>query len=101
MEIDVGAGNTSVVSDWREPTYNLYEMFKAALGRPIKDLEGMTGAEAEPILVGAVTAMIADPPKFKALNPPNGWGDYEGGKSTLEWMLEASRFAPLARWKIS
>ncbi len=29
-------------------------------------------------LLGAVSVMEGEPEKFRALNPPNGWGDYEG-----------------------
>ena len=99
MVMDVGAGNERSVTEWRNPTYNLGEMFAEALGRRIREMRGVTGAEAEPILRAAVAAMESDPLRFKALNPPNGWGCYEDALNTLRWMLEESMTCPSARWQ--
>lgn len=60
-----------------DPTTNLRPMWEAA-GIDFDALEGKTAAEIKPVLKAAIAAMEADPEKFKELNPPNGWGDYEG-----------------------
>jgi hypothetical protein len=59
-------------------TYNLSPMFKEASGHVFRDLEGMTGADAFRILRAALIRLVHEPAKFEAMNPPNGWGDYDG-----------------------
>ena len=49
----------------------------------------------------AVTAMRADPETYRALNPPNGWGDYEGALQFLEDLLSAAKANPEARIYVS
>lgn len=39
-----------------------------------------------------------DPEKYRALNPENGWGDYDSILETLQRMKRASVEHPLARW---
>lgn len=59
-------------------TYNLSPMFREASGHRFADLEGMSGARVGSILRTALHRLVSDPPKYEALNPENGWGDYEG-----------------------
>ena len=33
--------------------------------------------------------MEADPETYRAMNPPNGWGDYEGALAYLRRLAEA------------
>jgi len=40
-------------------------------------LDGMTGAEGAEFLGMIIRGMEADPDRFRALNPENGWGDYD------------------------
>ncbi len=67
---------------WRNITNNLVEMADAAgiykhLWRP--DEIGITkAAQLIKPLAAALKRMVAEPDKFKALNPKNGWGTYEG-----------------------
>ena len=65
-------------------TYNLAPMFRAA-GLGVRSLNDMPCSEALEPLRLAIKAMEDDPPKFKSLNPPNGWGDYDSG---LEFLRE-------------
>lgn len=45
-------------------------------------------------MVAAVVANLeADPERFKALNPPNGWGDYDGCLKTMRDFLDT-----IERW---
>lgn len=52
-------------------------------------------------LIGPLTEGLAkleaDPARFKALNPPNGWGDYDGLKKFVSAYLAACRRWPHAR----
>lgn len=63
-------------------THNLGEMASAAglydaLWRP--DEHGITKAHQliAPLTAG-LQALLAEPDRFKAFNPANGWGDYDG-----------------------
>lgn len=96
LEIDTGGEYPHRVTDSMDPTYNLGPMFAAALGRPIRSLTGMSAAEALPVLRGAIAAMQADPARFKALNPPNGWGDYTGALDFMEWFASVCADHPKA-----
>jgi hypothetical protein len=42
------------------------------------DLLGAPCSELAGIADGTLRTLEADPDRFKALNPANGWGDYEG-----------------------
>lgn len=59
-------------------TYNLSPMFREATGHRFADLDGMTGAQAFTILRRGLVELVSSPDVYKALNPENGWGDYEG-----------------------
>lgn len=74
-------------------THNLGRMADAAgiydcCWRP--DEHGMTKASQliEPLQTG-IAALRADPAKFKAFNPDNGWGSYEGLLEFAEEYLAA------------
>lgn len=47
-----------------------------------------------PILTAGLVTLAAEPERFKAFNPPNGWGDYEGFVDFIAGYLEACRAAP-------
>lgn len=41
-------------------------------------LDGMSGPDGAAYLHLIIRGLEADPERFRAMNPPNGWGDYEG-----------------------
>lgn len=83
-------------------TYNVSRMFYRALGNEgIRGLHGKSGADAEPQLNAAVAAMRADPDIYRAMNPPNGWGNYEGALELLETLASWCREVPGAQLIIS
>lgn len=96
LRMDTGAKYPPRVTETRCPTYNLCGMFSLALGRPIRELDGMLAADAAPILEAATVAMKKRPAKFKKLNPANGWGSYEGALESLCWLLEECKEHPKA-----
>lgn len=71
-------------------THNVSPMWTAAgCYGPLYDdetWEGRLGKEALAVLRAGVIAMEDSPEKFREMNPPNGWGDYEGA---LEWLRAA------------
>lgn len=88
LRMDTGSKYPPPVTEVRCPTYNLHDMFALALGRPIRELDGMLAADAVALLTKATQAMKKSPAKFKRLNPKNGWGTYEGALASLCWLLE-------------
>lgn len=79
LEIDTGGDEPATIANLGDCTGNLAAVFTTALdGTDIYDLHGHTAGEAAPRLRAAVTRMLADPAKFEAMNPPNGWGDADG-----------------------
>lgn len=86
-------------------THNLNIMAREAgiykhLWRP--DEIGVTQAEQliEPLMAGLNT-LRSDPDKFKAFNPDNGWGDYDGLCSFVEGYLVACQLHPAATVEVS
>jgi hypothetical protein len=54
-----------------------------------------------PLLEDGLQTLKADPERFKALNPANGWGDYEGLVAFVTEYLQACRDYPDARIEVS
>lgn len=102
LEIDTGGEYPAGVTDTRSPTYNLEPMFREALGMAMQTrgdepaLDGMLAANALPIIRAALARMAAEPDVFRALNPKNGWGDFEGAVEFLRWLQDACRDHPKA-----
>ena len=70
-------------------TYNLSPMLRAA-GMPAwRDLVGMRAIDAGPIWRAVADELCSDPGKYKALNPPNGWGDYDGAVEVISALAAA------------
>jgi hypothetical protein len=100
VEVDNAIQETNEVY-WANITHNLNRMADEAgvywaCWRPAE--RGWETAEQliEPLSVG-LTALKADPDRFRALNPENGWGDYEGLVRFVEDYLAACRLYPDAR----
>lgn len=72
-------------------TSNTNPMLRAA-GLDIHDLDGRTGADCAEQIGAALALMDEDPAYFRAMNPSNGWGDYD----RLRVVLEKIRAACLA-----
>lgn len=52
-------------------------------------LNGMSGPAGAAYLDTIVRGLEADPDRFRAMNPENGWGDYEGVLKVLTEMRNA------------
>lgn len=72
-------------------TWNVNSMYYACLKDMDVELESMSdwnnkpSNEILPHIEGIIRIMESDPNRFKAMNPENGWGNYEGA---LKWMKE-------------
>jgi hypothetical protein len=80
--------------DWNY-TSNCGPMWRAA-GADLAEYHGKPASECIPSLRAAVAAMEADPAKYKAMNPENGWGSYDSLLPALREMLAAFESAPVA-----
>ena len=77
-------------------TYNLSSMLYAAgfVGWP--DILAMSPREAGAHILKVLDGMAADPEKWRAMNPTNGWGDYDGclqGRMR-RWAVECTEAGP-------
>lgn len=82
-------------------TSNVSPMWSEALGFPLSKLCGMNASDAVPHLRKAIAAMEDEPNKYRAMNPENGWGNYEGALSYLRKMLIECVQHPLCKIYIS
>ena len=96
-----------------DPTYNLTPIFDLALtwedppnyeGRP-NGLRVLSGRKAEETADQIALALhrLQDPAneaKFRALEPPNKWGDLEGAREVMARLLSAANEYPHHIWEI-
>ena len=59
-------------------TYNLTPMLREAGMQSWRDFHGMRAEDAAPLWEAVIAELRRDPAKYQALNPPNGWGTYDG-----------------------
>lgn len=98
-EPDGTAGGYGCVYD-RNYTSNVAPMWRDA-GIDLCDFDGKAARELAGPLGEALAVMAAEPRRFEALNPPNGWGDFAGCfELLLELWLASLRF-PYATVKVS
>lgn len=95
LEINTGKEMRKVVGVGNY-TYNCAGMFVEAseTGESLSELHGMKCTEAEPIIAKAVENMQKDPQKYKAMEPDNGWGSYNGFLEYVETLLRECRQNP-------
>lgn len=77
-------------------TWNVYPMFHAVVGNGPNDWDGKPASEAAEICGRILSAFAADPEKFRAMNPANGWGDFEGAREFIRRIQDACLLAPKA-----
>ena len=90
---------------WRNMTHNLGKMASVAeLYIPLWDPSsiGITKAKdlIKPLKKG-LARLLVNPERYKAFNPDNGWGSYDGLVIFVEKYLKACKTYPDARIKIS
>lgn len=79
------------------PMWNAAGVFDVLYGRGEWDNDKLVLAGALiRILEEGSIQMLNYPGRFRAMNPPNGWGDYDGALSFLERLLAACRAHPKA-----
>lgn len=78
-------------------THNVSPMWrKACVFSALYESEGRAAGELVSTLEAGVTDMQKEPDGYRALNPSNGWGDYDGALEFLQDVLEACKKYPKA-----
>ena len=63
------------------------------------NIHGMTGEESLPVLNKFLEELQADPDRFIAMNPENGWGSYDTFVPRLKELIEAANEYPKCTWQ--
>ena len=81
-------------------TYNVSKMWYEVFPESNKmiDIDGMTCKESLPRLEHLRDTIKADPDKFKAMNPPNGYGCYESFVEAVERLIIVAKNYPNGIW---
>lgn len=83
-------------------THNVIPMWsKAGVYKALYESDGKLAGEIAETLASGVEAMRSRPNEYKALNPENGWGDYDGALQWLGDYAEACRKYPKAVIRVS
>lgn len=97
MAVDTGGEWPASVGEWHNYTYNVSPMFFRAFGEGgIRKLHGMTGEEAAPLISTAMEYFREHADELRAINPANGWGDYDGALRFLGMILDEAQEHPKA-----
>ncbi len=97
--IDTGGPEPAHVGgDWN-CTSNCAPMWRAA-GADLAEFNGRKAADCLPVLDAAIQKMQADPETYRAMNPPNGWGDYDSLVRALERLAQELRYHPKATVRV-
>ncbi|MFD3777331.1 hypothetical protein [Streptomyces sp. NPDC058612] len=89
------------VADIGNYTVNVARMWTDALGHSLGDLKEENAGDSLPVLTAAVDTLLAHPERYRAMEPSNGWGDYEGAVSYLRSLRDACLVHPKATIRIS
>lgn len=93
-----GPEPVSVFGDWNY-TSNCGSMWRAA-GADLAGFHDKTAGECAPPLRAAIDLLKAEPERFIAMNPSNGWGSYETLLPALERLLAAFDAMPVATVRV-
>lgn len=64
-------------------------------------LNGASGADGAAYLGQIITGLEADPERYRAMNPPNGWGSYDSLLDVLRKMRDAVPAGEASVWEVS
>lgn len=99
LEADLGGGEAVSLGLLNENyTWNVYPIFRKALGEDgfSNKWDGLPASVAAERCEQTIAAFDADPASYYALNPANGWGDFDGARRFIETIRAACRKAPNA-----
>lgn len=104
MEVDLGGEEPARLDDldWWNYTSNVAPMWCLAMPETegLAGMAGMQAGEAAVVLARGIGCMETDPDAYRALNPANGWGDFDGQLTRLKDLLIAFRAQPRATVRV-
>lgn len=86
LTIDTGGEEPARVGDSWNYTTNCSWMWRAA-GADLAEFDGKLAKDCIPVLSAAIAELKANPARYEAMNPENGWGSYETLVPSLEELL--------------
>jgi hypothetical protein len=92
LYISTGADKEAQVYESNH-TSNCSGMWEDA-GVDLRTMKGTSAKDQLPILKQAVETLRANPEKYRAMNPPNGWGSYESALRFIENLANACEENP-------
>lgn len=107
LVMQTGPKMWATVAECGNMTWNVGGMYRLALpstedrAAGLPGLDGLRAEVASPLLRAASKAMAEDPERFRALEPENGWGSYEGALRYLRGILAACEDHPWATVQVS
>lgn len=98
LDVDTGGPEplTVCVATIGNYTVNVARMWSDALGHSLGDLKDKNAGDSLSALTAAVGKLRADPERYRALEPSNGWGDYDGAVAYLAKLRDACAAHPKA-----
>ncbi|WP_395443608.1 hypothetical protein [Caulobacter sp. UC70_42] len=102
LDIDAGGPEPVTLSILEaNMTWNLRPMFaEVNNGDGPQEWDGKLARDVAEILVKTLDAFNREPAKFRAMNPANGWGDFDGARQFAMTVLDACHAAPNATVRV-
>jgi hypothetical protein len=95
--VDSGGPTPVIAEDCLNITYNLTPMLVEAGFPGHRAMTDAPCTEAGGVFARTARRLRDDPERFKALNPPNGWGTYEGAIEFCDRLADACSRHPKGR----
>lgn len=99
-----GMANAVLYEGYDESLSTAEEVLGIGHGRPSstwwRDLNGMSGPDGAAFLDRIIRGLEADPERFRAMNPENGWGDFDSFLKVLTDMRNRVPEWP-SKWETS
>jgi hypothetical protein len=102
LYVEVDGNRVSLPDTWFNYTHNTNKMIrKAGFDEWPYDVGGWSARKLAAKLEATLTALRADPSTYRAMNPSNGWGDYDSLLEMLEKVKEVCWRYPSAMVSMS
>src|ERR1051326_392138 len=75
VEMDAGGSEPMTAGSWNY-TSNCALMWREA-GADLAEFDGRKAKDCLTFVIDAVAELKANPKKYRAMDPPNGWGSYD------------------------
>ncbi len=102
MTLDTGNVDYCVTLFDANITHNVAPMWiEAGVYDALYESDGKYAGDISEILINGLIDMKRYPEKYRAMNPANGWGNYEGALKFLDGIATACMHYPKALIRIS